>query len=274
MGTTSVDRSEELSRRLRAEHIEHFVLNAKEHTKEAQIIARAGEPGRVTVATNMAGRGVDIKLGGELTDETIAEAQRVLRKRGVDPFEATPQQFDSAVAEVDPQYALRREKVLAAGGLYVLGTERHEARRIDNQLRGRAGRQGEPGLSRFFLSMEDDLMRRFGGSNVSNLMTRLGVEDDIPIEFNLISKSIESAQTRIEGYNFDIRKHLLEYDDVLNQQREIIYRQRQRILTKDDLWPDLWAHDRRRDRSAGRQNWPKSPAAPGNWSTPSTPSCR
>ena len=240
VGTTSVEKSEELSRMLQARGIEHVVLNAKEHAKEAQIIARAGEPGRVTVATNMAGRGVDIKLGGELTDEVIQQAHKVLRQRGIDPFQATPEQFDSAVAEVDPEYALRREKVLAAGGLYVLGTERHEARRIDNQLRGRSGRQGEPGLSRFFLSLEDDLMRRFGGDSIANLMARLGVEDDMPIEHNLVSKSIESAQMRVEGYNFDIRKHLLEYDDVLNQQRELIYSQRQRILTKDNLWPDLW----------------------------------
>ena len=240
VGTTSIERSEDLSRALRDGHIEHHVLNAKEHEREGQIIARAGEPGKVTVATNMAGRGVDIKLGGELPDETIDQAQRVLRQRGMDPFEVTPEQFDSAVAEVDPDYALKRERVLEAGGLYVLGTERHDARRIDNQLRGRSGRQGEPGLSRFFLSLEDDLMRRFGGTSVSNLMARLGVEDDMPIEHGLVSRSIESAQTRVEGHNFDIRKHLLEYDDVLNQQRELIYGQRQRILTKDDLWPDLW----------------------------------
>ena len=240
VGTTSIERSEELSRALRSNKIEHHVLNAKEHEREGQIIARAGEPGKVTVATNMAGRGVDIKLGGELPDETIDQAQRVLRQRGMDPFEITPEQFDSAVAEVDPEYALKRDRVLEAGGLYVLGTERHEARRIDNQLRGRSGRQGEPGLSRFFLSLEDDLMRRFGGANVSNLMGRLGVEDDMPIEHGLVSRSIESAQTRVEGHNFDIRKHLLEYDDVMNQQREMIYSQRQRILTKDDLWPDLW----------------------------------
>jgi len=241
VGTTSVEKSEELSRQLRAHRIEHHVLNAKEHEREGRVIARAGEPGKVTVATNMAGRGVDIKLGGDLPDEIIDQAQRVLRQRGIDPFEATPEQFDTAVAEVDPDYALKREKVLAAGGLYVLGTERHDARRIDNQLRGRSGRQGEPGLSRFFLSLEDDLMRRFGGTNVSNLMAKLGVEDDMPIEHGLVSKSIESAQSRVEGHNFDIRKHLLEYDDVMNQQRETIYSQRQRILTKDDLWPDLWA---------------------------------
>lgn len=241
VGTTSIEKSEELSRQLRARRIEHHVLNAKEHEREGRIIARAGEPGRVTVATNMAGRGVDIKLGGELPEETIEQAQRALRQRGIDPFGTTPEQFDSAIAEVDPDYALWREKVLEAGGLYVLGTERHEARRIDNQLRGRSGRQGEPGLSRFFLSLGDDLMRRFGGANVANLMARLGVEDDMPIEHGLVSRSIESAQTRVEGHNFDIRKHLLEYDDVMNQQREMIYRQRQRILTKDDLWTDMWA---------------------------------
>jgi len=174
-----------------------------------------------------------------LSDETIARARRVIESKGLDFFRVTPEQFYSAIAEVDPEYIRRREKVLELGGLHIIGTERHEARRIDNQLRGRAGRQGEPGSSRFYLSLEDDLMRRFGGERVKGLMGRLGVEDNVPIEHGLVSKTIENAQTRIEGYNFDIRKHLLEYDDVLNRQRKFIYDQRYRILTRDDLRPDL-----------------------------------
>ncbi len=227
-----------LERALR-EGIPHQVLNAKEHTREAAIIARAGEPGAVTIATNMAGRGVDIKLGGELPDEVIRKAHQVLRRRGIDPFRATSAQMDSAIAEVSPQYARQREKVLAAGGLHILGTERHEARRIDNQLRGRSGRQGEPGSSRFYLSLEDDLMRRFGRREMlSRLMEQIG--DDLPIEHSLVSKFIERAQTAVEGYNFDIRKHLLEYDDVLNRQRESIYSERLRILTSHDLKAEVW----------------------------------
>jgi preprotein translocase subunit SecA len=227
-----------LERALR-EGIYHEVLNAKEHTREATIIARAGEPGAVTIATNMAGRGVDIKLGGELTDEVIHKAHLALQARGLDPFKATPGQMDSAIAEVTPQYAKRRDQVLAAGGLHVLGTERHEARRIDNQLRGRSGRQGEPGSSRFYLSLEDDLMRRFGRREMlSRLMEQIG--DDFPIEHGLVSRTIERAQTSVEGYNFDIRKHLLEYDDVLNRQRETIYSERLRIIQSDDLRPEVW----------------------------------
>lgn len=240
VGTTSVEKSEHLSAMLKARRIEHEVLNAKNHTGEAAIIAKAGEPKAVTIATNMAGRGVDIKLGGELPEETIKAAHRLMRSRGMDPYKATPAQLYSAIAEVEPDYVGRREKVLELGGLHVLGTERHDARRIDNQLRGRAGRQGEPGSSRFYLSLEDDLMRRFGGPSVAGLMDRLGVEEDIPIEHGLVSKTIEGAQTKVEGYNFDIRKHLLEYDDVLNRQRELIYGRRYQILTASDLRPDLW----------------------------------
>ena len=221
------------------EGISHEVLNAKEHTREAAIIARAGEPGSVTIATNMAGRGVDIKLGGELQDEVIHRAHQTLEARGLDPFRATPAQMDSAIAEVKPRYAQNRDRVLEAGGLHVLGTERHEARRIDNQLRGRSGRQGEPGSSRFFLSMEDDLMRRFGRREMlSKLMETIG--DDLPIEHNLVNKTLERAQTSVEGYNFDIRKHLLEYDDVLNRQRETIYSERLRILQSSDLRAEAW----------------------------------
>ncbi len=240
VGTTSVEKSEHLSAMLKARGIEHEVLNAKNHTREAAIIARAGEPKAVTIATNMAGRGVDIKLGGELSEETLKAAHRVLRRRDIDPYKATAAQLYSAIAEVEPDYVRRREKVLALGGLHVLGTERHEARRIDNQLRGRSGRQGEPGSSRFYLSLGDDLMRRFGGPSVASLMDRLGVEEDIPIEHGMVSKVIEGSQTKVEGYNFDIRKHLLEYDDVLNRQRELIYGRRYQILTATDLRSDLW----------------------------------
>ena len=241
VGTTSVEKSEALAQRLAGKKIRYDVLNAKRHAEEAKIIARAGEPGRVTIATNMAGRGVDIKLGGELLQETIEEAHKVLGQRGVNPFEATPEQLESAVAEVMPEYAQRRELVVAAGGLHVLGTERHEARRIDNQLRGRAGRQGEPGSSRFFLSLEDDLMRRFGGSRIASLMDRVGLEEEIPIEHGLVDRAIESTQARVEGYNFDIRKHLLEYDDVLDTQRKAIYGMRQRILDGESVSADVHA---------------------------------
>jgi len=238
VGTTSVEKSERLSRML-PKHIRHHILNAKNHAAEAKIIARAGEPGAVTIATNMAGRGVDIKLGGELSEETMKAAQQILRERGIDPFTATPEQMDSAIAVVDPEYAERRKRVLEAGGLHVIGTERHEARRIDNQLRGRSGRQGDPGSSRFYLSLEDDLMRRFGGSSISSLMERVGLEDDVPIEHRLVDRAIESTQTRVEGYNFDIRKHLLDYDDVLDAQRKAIYAQRQAILDGDPLDTDI-----------------------------------
>jgi len=197
IGTISIEKSEIVSKLLRRDGIKHQVLNAKHHEKEARIIAQAGRPGAVTVATNMAGRGVDIILGGTLPK----------------PGEA--------------------EKVIKAGGLYVLGTERHEARRIDNQLRGRSGRQGDPGESQFFVSMEDDLMRIFGGERLKSIMDRMGFPEDQPIQHKLISRSIEQAQRRVEGHNFDLRKHLVEYDDVLNKQREIIYKKRRRILELD-----------------------------------------
>ncbi len=227
-----------LERTLR-DGVPHQVLNAKEHTREAGVIARAGEPGSVTIATNMAGRGVDIRLGGELSEDVTNRAHQVLRAQGLDPYRAISAQMDSAIAEVDPQYARRRDAVIAAGGLHVLGTERHEARRIDNQLRGRSGRQGEPGSSRFFLSLEDDLMRRFGRQEMlSKLMEQMG--DDFPIEHGLVAKTIERAQTSVEGYNFDIRKRLLDYDDVLSRQRETIYGERLRILQSDDLHTETW----------------------------------
>jgi preprotein translocase subunit SecA len=252
VGTVAIETSEYLSGLLKRRGVPHQILNAKQHEREALIITQAGVPGAVTIATNMAGRGVDILLGGnpegmardqlrkeefdltEIPSLAWNDAVDMLR-REQDPFEKYPERWAEVLTE---KYALceqNREQVLKQGGLHVVGTERHEARRIDNQLRGRAGRQGDPGSSRFYLSLQDDLMRRFGGQRVANIMESLGVEDDIPIEAGLVSKSIESAQTRVEGHNFDIRKHLLEYDDVVNQQREVIYAQRRRILSSPNL---------------------------------------
>ncbi len=234
--------------------VSHQVLNARKHTEESQIIAGAGAFGAVTIATNMAGRGVDIKLGGELAEEVTAAVNRVLRKVGHnDPFDMTQEERRQALLKVDPsnygiyeaevklflQYFEDMERVKELGGLHVIGSERHEARRIDNQLRGRAARQGDPGSSRFYLSLQDDLMRLFGGDQVSNLMTRLKVDEALPLEVRLVSNIIEGSQTRVEGANFDVRKHLLEYDDVLNEQRSQIYGQRDRIFVKEDLSDDI-----------------------------------
>ncbi len=234
--------------------VPHQVLNARKHTEESQIIAGAGAFGAVTIATNMAGRGVDIKLGGELAEEVIAAVNRVLRKVGyADPFDMTPEERRQALLKVDSanfgiyeaevklflQYFDDMERVKELGGLHVIGSERHEARRIDNQLRGRAARQGDPGSSRFYLSLQDDLMRMFGGDQVGNLMQRLSVDDSLPLEVRLVSSIIEGSQTRVEGANFDVRKHLLEYDDVLNKQRTQIYSQRDRIFVKEDLSKDV-----------------------------------
>ncbi len=231
VGTVAIETSERLSKLLEKAGIPHEVLNAKQHFREAAIIAQAGRSGAVTIATNMAGRGVDIMLGGN--PEGLAREK--LRKQGIEITAATPEQWQAALAEARRECAEDRERVLAAGGLFVLGTERHEARRIDNQLRGRSGRQGDPGESRFYLSLEDELMLRFGGERVKNLMQRLDVPEDQPIEHSMISKTIQQAQMRVEGYNFDIRKHILEYDDVVNKQREVIYAQRRRILQSDNL---------------------------------------
>ena len=192
VGTISIDVSEKISKMLTKEKIPHEVLNAKQHEREAEIVADAGQKGKVTIATNMAGRGTDIKLG---------------------------------------------EGVREAGGLHILGTSRHESRRIDNQLRGRSGRQGDPGSSRFFLSLEDDLLRIFGSGRLSGIMDKLGMEEDEPIEHSMISKAIENAQRKVEGHNFDIRKHLLEYDDVMNKQREVIYSQRREVLQGENIKP-------------------------------------
>jgi preprotein translocase subunit SecA len=237
VGTVAIETSEMLSEKLRRKGVPHNVLNAKQHEREAGIIAQAGRPGTVTIATNMAGRGVDILLGGN--PEALAREQ--LRHAGVDLTTLSDDDpvWLASLAESKAQCEADKEKVVALGGLHVVGTERHEARRIDNQLRGRSGRQGDPGSSRFFVSLEDDLMRRFGGQNVASLMERFGMEEDVPIEHNLVSKAIESAQVRVEGYNFDIRKHVLEYDDVVNKQREVIYTQRRQILSEPTLKPTI-----------------------------------
>ncbi|MBC7255223.1 MAG: preprotein translocase subunit SecA [Chloroflexi bacterium] len=233
VGTLAIETSEMLSQRLKRMGIPHQVLNAKYHEREAQIIAQAGRPGAVTIATNMAGRGVDILLGGN--PEGLA--REALRRQGKDLTRIAPEEWQEALEAAKRQCEADRQIVLAAGGLHIIGTERYEARRIDNQLRGRAGRQGDPGSSRFYVSLEDDLMRRFGGEAVARLMDRLGVEDDVPIEHNMVTKAIANAQVRVEGYNFDLRKHLLEYDDVVNQQRQVIYDQRRLILSEADLKP-------------------------------------
>ncbi|HEX2193480.1 MAG TPA: preprotein translocase subunit SecA [Candidatus Limnocylindria bacterium] len=237
VGTVSVAISEMLSDMLRRRGIKHNVLNAKFHEKEAEIVAQAGRSGAVTIATNMAGRGTDILLGGN--PEMLAAD--ILHKRGTNVLEATPEQYASALAEADQVCAADREKVIAAGGLHIVGTERHDARRIDNQLRGRAGRQGDPGSSRFYLSLEDDLMRRFASDRVSAIMSRLGFDDDTALESGMVSRTIEGAQTRVEGYNFDARKHVVQYDDVINRQRETIYHERERILRATDLAPTIMA---------------------------------
>ena len=287
VGTVSVEKSETLSRMLKARGIAHNVLNAKHHEREAEIVAQAGKKGAVTIATNMAGRGTDIMLGGNVTymakatlrrelerdlqkEQEEAEAAykqaRIAAKAAGEPLPEKPAPVDYTVrmdellneadghaetadkqilearrrfaeltAEYEPEVKAEAETVRAAGGLFIIGTERHEGRRIDNQLRGRAGRQGDPGASRFFLSLEDDLMRIFGGERVQNLMNTLGLEDDVPIENKLITNTIESAQKKLEASNFAIRKQVLQYDDVMNQQREIIYKQRQQVLNGEDI---------------------------------------
>lgn len=231
VGTIAIETSEYLSNLLERRGVKHEVLNAKQHEREASIIAQAGRPGTVTIATNMAGRGVDILLGGN--PEGLARDE--LRRQGVDLTEVDPALWQETLQKWTKVVERDRAKVKEIGGLHVVGTERHDARRIDNQLRGRAGRQGDPGSSRFYVSLQDDLMRRFGGQNVANLMERFGVDEDIPIEAGIVSKSIENAQTKVEGHNFDIRKHLLKYDDVINQQREVTYAERRRILTSSNL---------------------------------------
>lgn len=238
VGTTSIEKSERLSGLLQKLRIPHQVLNAKHHENEAEIVAQAGRIGALTIATNMAGRGTDIILGGN--NEYLA--QDILRKKfRVDPHEALPEQFEEAMLEAKVVCENEKKRVLELGGLHIIGTERHESRRIDNQLRGRSGRQGDPGSSRFFVSLEDDLMRIFASETITKIMDRLGWEEGEPIEHKMITRSIENAQKKVEGRNFDIRKHLLDYDDVLNKQREVIYRKRREFLAggeslKDNLY--------------------------------------
>jgi preprotein translocase subunit SecA len=233
VGTTSVEKSERLSQLLHEKQVPHEVLNAKQHEREAWVIAQAGRPSAVTIATNMAGRGVDILLGGN--PDGLVEA--FLQEEGVTLMEATPEQREAAWQKANAQCERDADRVRLLGGLHVLGTERHEARRIDNQLRGRAGRQGDPGSSRFFVSLEDELMRRFGGASIAGLMDKLGLEEDVPLEHPWVSRAIENAQQKVEAYNFDIRKHVVEYDDVLNRQRDVIYGDRDRVLFEENLKP-------------------------------------
>ncbi len=227
LGTVSIERSEKLSRLLDREGVRHEVLNAKQHAREADIIAQAGRPAAVTVATNMAGRGVDIMLGGN--PDGMAKAE--LKRRGVTPDDPSYQELERKLAEeFERQIEPDKRQVIDAGGLYVVGTERHESRRIDNQLRGRSGRQGDPGESRFYLSLGDDLMRRFQGEWVTSVMDRLKLPEDQPIEANMVTKAIERAQRQVESQNFEIRKNVLKYDEVMNRQREVIYEWRRSIL--------------------------------------------
>ena len=230
VGTTSIEKSERLARLLKRQQVPHVVLNAKYHQREAEIVAQAGRSGSVTIATNMAGRGTDILLGG--SPEEIAKAR--LRKQGVDWTEAPGEVWEGAVSAARDETKAAHDEVVELGGLHIVGTERHEARRIDNQLRGRAGRQGDPGSSRFFLSLEDDLMRIFGSDRMSGLMQRLGMEEGVPVEAGMVTRAIERAQKQVEAQNFSYRKHLLEYDDVMNKQRVAIYSLRRRILEGQD----------------------------------------
>jgi len=224
VGTVSIERSEKLSNLLDKEKVKHNVLNAKQHEREAEIVAQAGAKGSVTIATNMAGRGTDIMLGGN--PEFMAK-----RETG---HEEGPE-FDQALVKYKAHCDKEKEEVKEAGGLYIIGTERHEARRVDNQLRGRSGRQGDPGESRFYLSLEDDLMRIFNGERMKAIMSRLNVDEDEPLEAKMVSKAIENSQKKVEGHNFDIRKHLLEFDDVMNQQRGIVYGLRRKVLNDEGV---------------------------------------
>ena len=247
VGTTSIEKSEMISKLLKARGVPHEVLNAKFHEKEAEIVAQAGKPGAVTISTNMAGRGTDIMLGGNA--EYLAKD--ALRREGMEEdliYEATAygetqdetilaarRHFQELLQKYKAEIAPEADKVRSVGGLYILGTERHESRRIDNQLRGRAGRQGDPGTTKFVISLEDDLMRLFGGERLQALMNSMGVDENMPIEAKLLSNSIQSAQARIEGMHFEMRKNVLKYDDVMNRQREIIYSQRRRVLDGESV---------------------------------------
>ena len=251
VGTITIEKSEQLSSLLKKKGIKHSVLNAKFHEKEAEIVAQAGKFGAVTIATNMAGRGTDIVLGGnaefmakeqmrkmEYSEELINEATGFAETDNEEILEAR-ETYKNLYDKFKIQTEAEREKVVEAGGLFIIGTERHESRRIDNQLRGRSGRQGDVGASRFYISLQDDLMRLFGSERIAMVVDRLGLEDDDPIDAKILSNTIESAQKKIEGRNFDIRKHVLNYDDVMNQQREIIYAERQKVLSGDDIHENI-----------------------------------
>src|SRR5206468_5141139 len=231
VGTVSVEKSEILSTMLKRRGIRHETLNAKFHEKESGIVAQAGRTAAVTIATNMAGRGTDILLGGN----PAGLASEILHKRGLNPAEVDKATYDAALAEAKTVTDEEHERVVEAGGLHIIGTERHESRRIDNQLRGRAARQGDPGSSRFYLSLDDDLMKRFASERVASMMERLGLDEENYIESGIVGKTIESAQTRVEGFNFDIRKRVVEFDDVINRQRETIYAERDKVLRNEDL---------------------------------------
>ena len=246
-GTISIEKSELLSKMLKKEHIPHNVLNAKNHEREAEIIAQAGKFGAVTIATNMAGRGTDIMLGGnaeylaksemkrmQYSDELIAEATGFAETDNEEIIEAR-KTFQELEAKYKTEIQEEADKVKAVGGLFILGTERHDSRRIDNQLRGRSGRQGDPGESQFFLSLEDDLMRLFGGERMQAMMARLTDDENMPIESKMITRTVESSQKKVEGRNFGIRKQTLQYDDVMNRQRQLIYQQRDQVLDGSDL---------------------------------------
>ena len=259
VGTVSIEKSEKISRFLQKEQVPHEVLNAKNHSREADIIAQAGRKSAVTIATNMAGRGTDIVLGGN--PEFMAKMK--VPHTGSEGSEAS-KEYEKVFAEYEKQCLAEREEVVQAGGLYVIGTERHESRRIDNQLRGRSGRQGDPGASRFYLSLEDGLMRIFNGERLQRIMNTLNLPDDEPITAKMVSRAIEGAQKKVEGYNFDVRKHLLDYDDVMNQQRNAIYNMRKRVLKGkelDALLLDMLAHvisdflDRFVPEKADSQHW-------------------
>ncbi|HKF28833.1 MAG TPA: SEC-C metal-binding domain-containing protein, partial [Candidatus Binataceae bacterium] len=234
VGTVSIEKSERVAEKLKKTGVKHSVLNAKNHEREAEIVAQAGREGAVTISTNMAGRGTDIVLGGN--PEFMAAAEAGTR-------DAADPKFQAALTKYRAQCGAERERVLAAGGLHILGTERHESRRIDNQLRGRSGRQGDPGSSRFYMSLEDDLLRIFGADRLKGLMGKIGMEDGVPIEHRWISRAIENAQKKVEAHNFDIRKHLLEYDDVMNKQREVIYARRRELLSGAPLKDDVFDMD-------------------------------
>ena len=259
VGTISVEKSEILSSMLSKKGIPHNVLNAKYHLREAEIVAQAGRKGAVTISTNMAGRGTDILLGGNaefMARSEVAGHEAAAIPGSVD--ESTPE-YKAALEKFRPQCEAEKKEVVLAGGLHILGTERHESRRIDNQLRGRSGRQGDPGSSRFYLSLEDDLLRIFGAEKMTGLMERLGMEEDVPIEHSMVNRSIENAQRKVEGHNFDIRKNLLDYDDVMNQQRKAIYSLRKQIL--EGRYVPLLSEA---DKKAGKAP-PLPPEKSGNW---------